>query len=222
MIRIPSLQIPAGTQLAITGVNGAGKSSLAKLMARLYDVDAGAIRIGDHDIRNIELGSLRRCVGYVSRDPVLFDGSIDSNLRFVRPMASDLELQEVIGRVGLSELIASLTDGMGQAIGPGGCQLSGGQRQRLAIARALLECPRILILDEATSCLDPMSEDAVLCNVQRHLPNSTLIVISHRLSTIVQFSRVLVLSEGQIVFDGSPERYNFSAPVVPIFPLPWK
>jgi ATP-binding cassette subfamily B protein len=131
-------------------------------------------------------------------------------------------LEEVIERVGLSELIASLTDGMGQAIGPGGCQLSGGQRQRLAIARALLECPRILILDEATSCLDSMSEDAVLCNVHRYLPNSTLIVISHRLSTIVQFSRVLVLSEGRIVFDGSPERYNFSAPAVPIFPLPWK
>jgi ABC-type bacteriocin/lantibiotic exporter with double-glycine peptidase domain len=222
MIRIPSLQIPAGAHLAITGDNGAGKSTLAKLMARLYDVDAGAIRIGDHNVRNIELGSLRRCVGYLSRDPVLFDGSIDSNLRFVRPTASDHELQEMIARVGLSEWIASLTDGMGQAIGPGGCQLSGGQRQRLAIARALLERPRILILDEATSCLDSMSEDAVLCNVQRHLPNSTLIVISHRLSTIVQFGRVLVLSEGRIVFDGSPERYNFSAPAVPIFPLPWK
>jgi ABC-type bacteriocin/lantibiotic exporter with double-glycine peptidase domain len=216
MLRIPALRISAGEQLAITGDNGSGKSTLAKLISRVYDVDAGVIRMGDKDLRDIELESLRRCVAYLSRDPVLFDGSIRNNLRFVRPAASDGELQEVLECVGLAGFVTNLPNGIAQGIGPGGCQLSGGQRQRLAIARALLGDPRILILDEATSCLDPMSEGLVLHNVQRQLVGSTLAVVSHRFSTIAAFSRVLVLADGQIIYDGSPERYDFSLSAFPV------
>jgi len=158
VLRIPSLRIAAGETIAIAGENGAGKSTLARLITRLYDVQSGSIQVGGTDIRNVELKTLRRCICYLPRDPVLFDGSLASNLRFVRPGASDRELREVIHLAHLVELVEALPEGLHQHIGPDGCQLSGGQRQRLAIARALLQKPRILILDEGTSCLDPTSE----------------------------------------------------------------
>lgn len=211
MLHIPSLRICAGEQIAITGENGAGKSTLVKLVARIYDVDSGSICIGGRDVRSIQLESLRGHVAYLPRDPVLFEGSISRNLRFVRPAASDIELREVIDCIELSPFVASLPNGMEQGVGPGGCQLSGGQRQRLAIARALLESPRILILDEATSCLDPVSEDLVIRNVRQRLPASTLIVISHRLSTVSRFGRVLALAGGRIALDGSPHLPTFGA-----------
>jgi len=133
------------------------------------------------------------------------------NLRFVRPASPDDELQEAIRSVGLSQFVAALPDGLRQRIGPGGCQLSGGQRQRLAIARAILQQPRILILDEATSCLDPSSERVILGNIQRSFRTSTLIVISHRPSTFSTFGRLLVLSRGEIVEDGNPHSLKFAA-----------
>jgi len=187
------------------GENGAGKSTLARLIARAYDVGSGSIHIGDEDIRNIRLQSLRQHICYLPRDPVLFDGSLASNLRFVGLGASDFELRGVIQQADLTNFIAALPEGLHQRIGPDGCQLSGGQRQRLAIARALLQQPRILILDEATSCLDPTSEALVLRNVQHCLPSATLIVVSHRFSTISAFDRVLVLSGGRIVEDLGPD-----------------
>jgi ABC-type bacteriocin/lantibiotic exporter with double-glycine peptidase domain len=181
--------------------NGAGKSTLARLVTRLYDVKLGSIQFGGIDIRNIELKTLRRCICYLPRDPVLFDGTLASNLRFARPGASDRELRTVIHLADLADVVAALPDGVHQRIGPDGCQLSGGQRQRLAIARALLQRPRILILDEATSCLDPSAELLVLRNVSDYLSPSTLIVVSHRASTVVVFGRILVLSGGRIVED---------------------
>jgi ABC-type bacteriocin/lantibiotic exporter with double-glycine peptidase domain len=208
LIRLPSLHILPGETIALVGENGAGKSTLVKLLARMYDVDNGSIRIGDQDVRNIRLRSLRRYICYLPREPVLFGGTLASNLRFVRPAASDHEVQEAIRHVELCALVAALPDGVRQAVGPGGCQLSGGQRQRLAIARALLQRPQILILDEATSCLDAPSETLILQNVRRHLPGSTLIVISHRLSTLSSFPRILVLADGQIVADVSPEGFS--------------
>jgi ATP-binding cassette subfamily B protein len=204
-LRIPSLRILPGEQVALVGENGAGKSTLVKLLMRLYDVKSGSICIGGKDIRNLQLESLRRNVSFLPRDPVLFRGSIASNLRFARPSSSDHELEEVLRRAELSAFLAAQSDGLQQEIGPQGCQLSGGQRQRLAIARALLQQPRILIFDEATSCLDPVSEALVLRNVRCDLPEATLIVVSHRLSTISEFPRVLVLSEGRIVGDGSSD-----------------
>ena len=197
---VPCLRIAAGEKIAIIGENGAGKSTLARLIPRVYDVREGAIYLGGEDIRNTPLKSLRQVICYLPRDPVLFDGTISSNLRFVRPGASDRELIEALRLTDLADAVAG---GLHHPIGPAGCQLSGGQRQRLAIARALLQRPQILILDEATSCLDPASEPVVLRNVLDHLSASTLIVVSHRASTVAAFERILVLSSGRIAEDAT-------------------
>lgn len=203
MLRVPSLRIMPGEKLAISGENGAGKSTLAKLIARLYNVDSGSVRIGGEEIRKFSLKGLRRYVCYLSREPVLFDGTLASNLRFVNPAASDKDLREVVENAGLTEFASNLPHGVQQRIGPGACQLSGGERQRLAIARALLQRPQILILDEATSCLDSWSEELVLRNMFRYLGGSTIIVISHRPSTLSSFDRNIVIAAGEIVADGS-------------------
>ena len=202
LLHVPSLRISEGEHIAIAGENGAGKSTLARLIARLYDPISGAVRLGGEDIRNIHLRSLRERVCYLPRDPVLFDGSIASNLLFVRPSTSEQELEDAMQMVGLTALVRSLPGGLRQRIGPDGCQLSGGERQRLALARALLQQPRVLILDEATSCLDPSAEANILDGLRRSLSLSTFIVVSHRISTFSTFGRVLLLSRGRIVRDG--------------------
>jgi ABC-type multidrug transport system fused ATPase/permease subunit len=202
LLHIPSLCISEGEHIAIAGENGAGKSTLAKLIARLYDPVSGEIRLGGEDIRNIHLKSLRQSVCYLPRDPVFFDGSIASNLQFVRSAAPEPEIEDAIRMVELSGLIGSLPGGLHQRIGPDGCQLSGGERQRLALARAILQQPRVLILDEATSCLDPSAEARILHSLRSNLSLSTFIVISHRLSTFSNFGRVLLLSHGRIIGDG--------------------
>jgi ABC-type bacteriocin/lantibiotic exporter with double-glycine peptidase domain len=202
LLRVPSLRILAGEHIAIAGENGAGKSTLVKLMARLYDPVRGSIRLGGEDIRNIHLKSLRQTVCYLPRDPVFFDGSIASNLLFVRSTASEQELEKTMQMAGLSAFVGSLPDGLRQRIGPDGCQLSGGERQRLALARAFLQKPRVLILDEATSCLDLSAEANILQHLRRDLSLSTFIVISHRLSTFSTFGRILFLSRGRIASDG--------------------
>ncbi len=201
-LHVPSLRILPGEQIAIAGENGAGKSTLVRLIARLYDPVSGEVRLGGEDIRNIHLKSLRHSVCYLPRDPVLFDGSIASNLLFARSSASEQELEEAMQMVGLTALVRSLPGGLRQRIGPDGCQLSGGERQRLALARAVLQQPRVLILDEATSCLDAFAEARILQELRRSLGLSTFIVISHRLSTFSTFDRVLLLSRGHIVSDG--------------------
>jgi ATP-binding cassette subfamily B protein len=200
---VPGLRIAAGEKIAIIGENGAGKSTLARLIPRVYDVTEGEIHLGGTDIRNIRLKSLRDAICYLPRDPVLFDGTISSNLRFVRPGASDRELCEALRLTDLGDVVAALPGRLHHRIGPDGCQLSGGQRQRLAIARALLQRPHILILDEATSCLDPASEAVILRCILDHLSASTLIVVSHRASTVAAFGRTLVLSTGRIVKDSA-------------------
>ena len=207
-LHIPSLRIAAGERVAIVGENGAGKSTLARLVTRLYDVKSGTIQVGGVDIREMALKDLRRSVCYLPRDPVLFEGTLASNLRFVMPGASDRELREVIALADLAGMVAAFPDGLHQRLGPDACQLSGGQRQRLAIARALLQNPRIVILDEATSCLDPTSEALILRNVSEYLSISTLIVVSHRASTLSGFSRVLVLAAGRIREDTEPTAFG--------------
>jgi len=203
MLKVPSLRLLAGEDVAITGANGAGKSTIAKLIVRLYDPVSGVIRIAGENIRGLDLQNLRRCVCYLARDAVLFEGTIASNLRFVRPCASECELEEAIELVGLKEMVGRLPGGLGEKVGPRGCQLSGGERQRLALARSLLQSPRILILDEATSCLDADGETRILLSIRRKLVGSTLIVVSHRQSTLTGFTRLLRLSHGQIVEDSS-------------------
>jgi ABC-type bacteriocin/lantibiotic exporter with double-glycine peptidase domain len=211
LLHIPSLRILAGEHVAIAGVNGAGKSTFVKLVARLYDPVSGSIHVSGLDVRSVDLKSLRDFVCYLPRDPILFDGTILSNLRFVCPGVAEHELNEVIQCSGLSGLITSLCHGVHQRIGPGGCQLSGGERQRLAIARAILQRPRVLILDEATSCLDPAAEAAIIRNLQLRLATTTLIVISHRPATFSRFRRILVLSQGRIIQDGSRSCYALAA-----------
>ena len=207
LLHVPSLRILPGEQIAIAGENGAGKSTLVKLVARLYDPVSGEVRLGGEDIRHIHLKSLRQKVCYLPRDPVLFDGSIASNLLFVRPSASEQELEEAMQMVELAAFARSLPDGLRQRIGPDGSQLSGGERQRLALARAVLQQPRVLILDEATSCLDEFSEARILQELRRSLSLSTFIVISHRFSTFSKFDRVLLLSHGHIVSDGDSSSF---------------
>jgi ABC-type bacteriocin/lantibiotic exporter with double-glycine peptidase domain len=200
---VPSLLIGAGDHIAIAGENGAGKSTLVKLLARLYDPLRGTVTLAGQNVKNIELRSLRRAVCYLSREPALFDGSILSNLLFVSPEASIEDLKRALQLTEMADIVASLPGGLGQRIGPDGCQLSGGERQRLALARALLLRPQVLILDEATSCLDPAAEVQILRQLRCHLRLSSLIVISHRHSTFSIFGRILFLSHGQIVSDGN-------------------
>ena len=192
MLCVPSLRILPGERVAIVGENGSGKSTLAKLIVRIYDVDAGSIWIGGEDIRRLELGSLRRSICYLPRDPILFDGTLASNLRFVRPAASDHELEEVIRCAGLSAFIATLPGRLHQRIGPGHASCPAAQPTP-RYSKGTSEEPQILILDEATSCLDPSSENMLLWNIRRTICSSTLIVISHRRSTLTTFERVLVL-----------------------------
>ncbi|HWR15468.1 MAG TPA: ABC transporter ATP-binding protein [Terriglobales bacterium] len=198
---VPMLRISAGEKVAIVGENGAGKSTLARLIARAYDVNQGSISIGDTDIRSIRLRDLRQRVCYLPRDPVLFDGTLISNLRFVAPGASDSAVREALRQADLAVFLETLPGGYQQWVGPNGCQLSGGQRQRLAIARAILQRPSILILDEATSCLDLDSETRIFQHLRSCLSFMTVIVVSHRGSTVSTFDRVLFLSEGRVVAD---------------------
>ncbi len=218
LLQIPCLRISPGERVSIIGENGSGKSTFAKLIARFYDADSGVICLNGKNIRSIELKDLHKAVCYLPRDPVLFDGTIASNLRFVRPSASEYELQAVIRCVQLEDLVALLARGFQQRIGPSACQLSGGERQRLALARALLQRPELLILDEATSCVDPLAEALLLENLKRALPGSTLIFISHRFSSCSQFDRVLVVSRGRIVKDGDSSMLPI--PLVPITKSP--
>lgn len=211
---IPGLEIAPGERVGIMGENGAGKSTLAKLMARVYDPTSGSVQLGGIDISRIALSSLRKTICYLPREPFLFHGTIRSNLLCISPNASEHDLEAALKFAGLSEFIASLPKGIRQEIGPGGCQLSGGQRQALALARAFLQRPKILILDEATSCLDCATENLVIDNLQLAFKDSTVIVISHRPSTIEILDRVLVVFQGRIIRDHRPIKHCAPPPVI--------
>ena len=203
-ISIQHLEIRAGECVAIVGENGAGKSTLAKLLARSYDANSGSILIAGEDVRKIKLDSLREHVCYSPPQPILFDATLACNLRLGKPTASDAELDEVIGHVGLATWVSSLPTGLKHRIGPGGSGLSGGQRQRIALARAILQRPRIMLLDEATSSVDATSEQILLTNLRGVLPGATIIVISHRRSALFCVERVVVLHAGHIIEDHTP------------------
>jgi len=204
LLSIPQLNILAGERVAIVGENGGGKSTLAKLLARLYDADSGSVSIAGHDVREIEIESLREHVCYAPPHPILFDTTLASNLRLGKVTASDSELDQVVTDVGLAAWVSTLDGGLNHRIGPGGSRLSGGQRQRLGLGRAILQRPRILILDEATSSLDTASEQQLLSNLHNILPGSTIIVISHRLSALLGVGRVIVFEAGRVVEDADP------------------
>jgi ABC-type bacteriocin/lantibiotic exporter with double-glycine peptidase domain len=202
-VAIPSLLIESGERVAIVGENGAGKSTFAKLTARLYDPDSGSVTIGESDARNIPLKQFRSLVCYVPATPVLFDDTLAENLRLGNPRAGIRQLEEVTELVDLCSFVEALPHGWSEPLGPSGGLLSGGQRQRLALARALLRRPRILILDEATSALDPQAELLILRRIPAFLPGTTILFISHRLANVTWMDRILVFQQGRVAEDGS-------------------
>ena len=205
LLHIPHLMIRAGERVALVGENGAGKSTLAKLAARLYDPDSGSISYGRVDLRAICLNELRSLTAYLPAAPILFDDTLAANLRLGRPQARDVELAEVLHAVDLTDFVHSLPSTDKQPLGPGGSRLSSGQRQRVALARALLKRPRILILDEATSSVDPLVEQVILDRTRIFLPFTTVLLLSHRLSSVEWADRVIALEAGKIVRDQSPK-----------------
>ncbi|MBU3725476.1 MAG: ABC transporter ATP-binding protein/permease [Burkholderiaceae bacterium] len=197
-----SLVLPAGKTTAVVGSSGAGKSTLSRLLYRFYDIDSGAIRIDGQEIRQITQASLRSSIGIVPQDTVLFNDTLEYNIRYGRPDATDAEVAGVADAAHLSRFIASLPEGMRTRVGERGLKLSGGEKQRVAIARALLKRPAILIFDEATSALDSESEKAIQQELMEISRGRTTLVIAHRLSTIVDADQIVVLEGGRIVERG--------------------
>ncbi|HEU5486730.1 MAG TPA: ABC transporter ATP-binding protein [Microlunatus sp.] len=197
-----SFEVGAGQMVALVGSSGAGKSTMAQLLARLYDVDAGAVRLSGVDVRDLSFADLRQALGMVTQDGHLFHESVRENLLLARPEASEEELWDALRRSRLETLIASLPDGLDTVVGERGYRLSGGERQRLTIARLLLAHPRVVILDEATAHLDSTSEAAVQAALGEALEGRTAVVIAHRLSTIRAADLILVIEDGRVVERG--------------------
>jgi ATP-binding cassette subfamily C protein len=194
-----------GEMVALVGSSGAGKSTIASLMARLYDVDSGAVRLNGADVRDVTFASLKEAVGMVTQDGHLFHETIASNLRLAAPEATDEELWEALGRARLADVVGEMPDGLETVVGERGYRLSGGQRQRLTIARLLLGRSRVVVLDEATASLDSQSEAAVQQALGEALAGRTSIVIAHRLSTVRAADTILVVEDGRIVERGNHE-----------------
>jgi ATP-binding cassette subfamily B protein len=204
-LRDIDLHVPAGQTVALVGETGAGKSTLAKLVARFYDPQRGRVLVDGHDVRELRAQALRSRLGIVPQEGFLFSGSVRENIAFGRPGASEEEVREAARAVGAEEFIERLPDGYETEVGERGVQLSAGQRQLVAFARALLAEPRILILDEATSNVDVRTERVIEVGLERLLAGRTAIVIAHRLSTIRRAGRIVVLEHGEIVESGTHE-----------------
>jgi len=194
-----NLAIESGETIAFVGPSGSGKSTLANLVPRFYDPQQGRITLDGIDLRDCTLASLRRQIGIVNQETVLFSGTVEENLRIARPPASMAEIEAALDAAHALEFVQGLPEGLWTEIGERGALLSGGQKQRLAIARAFLKDPRILILDEATSALDSVSEHRIQQALARLLQGRTSIVIAHRLSTVLSADRIVVLDQGRIV-----------------------
>jgi ATP-binding cassette subfamily B protein len=206
------LDIPSGQLVAMVGASGSGKSTLADLLSRQADPDEGRVLLDGTDVRAIALRDVRQAVHVVEQDPFLFHVSVADNVRYARPEASDAEVRDAIRAAGLDELVDALPDGVDTVVGERGRQLSAGERQRLAIARAFLADPAVLVMDEATGALDPSSEAAVLQGYDRVMKGRTTILITHRLDLARQAERVVVLKAGRIEEDGPPEILEAEGP----------
>lgn len=198
-----SLHIQPGETLALVGHTGSGKSSIAKLIARFYEFQGGRIRIDGHDIRTLDLASYRSYLGIVTQTPFLFDGTVLENIRYGRPAATDAEIQTVAQHVGAGDWIASLPNGLESEVGERGGNLSLGQRQIVALARVLLQNPSIFVLDEATASIDPLTETLIQEGLDLLMADRTSIVIAHRLSTVRNADRIIVLRQGVIIEQGN-------------------
>jgi ATP-binding cassette subfamily B protein len=192
-----------GQMVALVGPSGAGKTTITHLVARLYDVTSGAVRVGGHDVRSVTLQSLEDAVGYVTQDAHMFHDTIRANLRYARPEATDEEILSALDAAQIGGLVRALPDGLDTVVGDRGYRLSGGERQRLAIARLLLKAPAIVVLDEATAHLDSESEVAVQRALDRALQGRTSLVIAHRLSTVRNADLILVVDDGRVVQSGT-------------------
>jgi ATP-binding cassette subfamily B protein len=198
-----SFKIPAGELVALVGPSGAGKTTISYLIPRLYDVDAGSVRIDGHDVRELTFDSIARGVGVVTQETYLFHDTIAANLRYAREDASDDQLQQAAEAANIAEFINALPDGFETVVGERGYRLSGGERQRMAIARVILKDPAVLILDEATSHLDSRSEALIQDALEKLMVGRTSVVIAHRLSTILAADQILVLDHGRLVEKGT-------------------
>jgi ATP-binding cassette subfamily B protein len=197
------LEVRAGQSLALVGATGSGKSTVAGLLARLYDPDTGAVRLDGHDVRELRLADVRRAVGLVFEETFLFTDTVRENIRFGRPEAGDDEVERAAALAGAAEFIADLPDGYETVLGERGFSLSGGQRQRIAIARAILANPAVLVLDDATSAVDATKEHEIRAALATVMEGRTTLVIAHRPATIALADRVAVLEGGRIVEEGT-------------------
>jgi ATP-binding cassette subfamily B protein len=197
------LVIEPGEVVALVGPSGSGKSTIASMIPRFYDPDRGVVRFDDRDVRELDATWLRGQIGIVSQEPILFSDSIALNVRYGRAEATDAEVEAALRAANALDFVATLGDGADTQVGERGVQLSAGQKQRIAIARAVLKDPRVLILDEATSALDAESEHLVQEALDRLMRGRTTLIIAHRLSTVRGAHRVLVVDGGAIVQQGS-------------------
>jgi ATP-binding cassette subfamily B protein len=203
VLRDVNIVIRAGESVAFVGPTGAGKSTIAKLVTRFYDPTSGRVTIDGHDLRDVTLNSLRRQLGVVPQEPFLFTGTIRDNVAFARPDATRQQVQEAIDAVGLSELVERLPRGVDTFVHERGQSLSSGERQLIALARAFVAAPRVLVLDEATSNLDLKSEVKVERALDRLLQGRTAVLIAHRLTTAMRADRIVVVDHGRIVEVGT-------------------
>lgn len=197
-----TLTIPAGQRVGLVGLSGSGKSTFVSLLLRLYDPQAGQVRIDGHDLHSMTQDSLHRQVGLIPQDPTLFHRTLRENIRYGRAGASDSEVEQAARRAHAHDFIAALPEGYEAMVGERGVKLSGGQRQRIAIARVMLKDAPVLVLDEATASLDSLTEQSIQAALDDAMQNKTVLVIAHRLSTIVHLDRILVFSRGQVIEDG--------------------
>jgi ATP-binding cassette, subfamily B, heavy metal transporter len=198
-----SFVIPHANKVAVVGPSGAGKSTLARLLFRFYDVDSGSVTIDGKDIRSVTQRSLRKNIGIVPQDTVLFNDTIEHNIRYANLDASGEEIKQAAQHANIHDFIVSLPDGYQTVVGERGLKLSGGEKQRIAIARVILKNPRILVFDEATSSLDSHSEQLILEALKQVAEKHTTLVIAHRLSTIIDADNIIVLDKGKVVEEGT-------------------
>lgn len=198
-----SIEVPKGKTIALVGQSGSGKSTIANLLTRFYDVNEGSIKIDGTDIRDWNIHSLRGLMGLVTQDSILFNDTIKNNILIGKPNATDEEIIDALKIANAYEFVKDLPAGIETNIGDAGGKLSGGQKQRLSIARAVLKNPPIMILDEATSALDTESEKLVQVALENMMQNRTSIVIAHRLSTIQKADNIIVMQKGEIVEQGT-------------------
>lgn len=198
-----ALEIQQGEKVALVGFSGSGKSTVAKLIARLYDVQEGAVEVNGVDVRDVTLDSLRANVSYLMQEAILFDRSLKENLLLACPEATDDQVRGALKIVELHDLLSRLPDGWDTRIGPRGTKISGGERQRVILARSLLQRPRVLLLDEATSALDALAERRILRNLAQCLQHQSIVFISHRVLSLQWVDRIVLLHRGTIEEQGS-------------------